>query len=305
MTPKIFTPTVTILTVDGKIDIDGNLRLMDALIHAGIDGFVPLGSTGEFPFLQDNEEKKAYLSRCIAHVGHRAELLVGTGGISPEKTVELSNFVLERGVKGALIISESYFSMSQDDFYRYYAYMAEHICGDVYIYNFPARTGSSIAADTVVKLSEKYPNIKGMKDSILDFGHTAEILEKVLKVRPDFQVFSGYDHQFLDNHRLGGAGGVGALSNIAPHVWADWVKATAAGDAAGMQAGQKRIEELFPFYSLESNPHKLIKEVLVQEGLDIGTSCFFPYNSIKPDSLPKALALLGSDAGWLREHGIV
>lgn len=301
MKPKIFTPTVTILTPDGHIDIEGNIRLMNALISAGIDGFVPLGSTGEFPFIKDNEEKKEYLSRCIEATRGRAELLVGTGGISPEKTLELSNFVLEKGVKGVLIISESYFNMSQEDFFRYYSYMAENIQGNVYIYNFPARTGSSIGADTVLALAEKYPNIKGMKDSILDFEHTAEIIKKVLPVRPDFEVFSGYDHQFVENHKLGGAGGIGALSNIAPRVWADWVKATAAEDEEGMQAGLQRIEEIFPFYSLESNPQKLIKEVLVKEGLDIGTSCFFPYDYVTEGALEKAMALLGEDANWLKK----
>ena len=200
MKPKILTPTVTILKENGRIDIEGNLRLINALIDAGIDGFVPLGSTGEFPFLKDNREKVAYLDRLIREVGDRAELLVGTGGIGVKETVELSNFVLEKGVKGVLVISESYFNMSQEDFYRYYAFMAENIQGSVYIYNYPARTGSSIAADTVLALAKKYPNIKGMKDSILEFEHTAEIMEIVLPVRPDFEVFSGYDHQFLENH---------------------------------------------------------------------------------------------------------
>ena len=300
MTPKILTPTVTIFTDDGHIDITGNLRLMDALIDAGIDGFVPLGSTGEFPFVLDNEEKKAYLEQVVAHTKGRCELLVGTGGISPEKTVELSNFVLEKGVKGVLIISESYFAMSPDDFYRYYAYMAENIRGDVYIYNFPARTGSSIDADTVLKLAQNYPNIKGMKDSILDFEHTASIMRSVLPVRPDFEMFSGYDHHFAENNKLGGAGGVGALSNIAPLVWANWVKAVRADDTAGIEKGLQRINQLFEIYTLESNPHKLIKEILVAEGLNINTFSHFPYNHLKPDSLEKALAILGNDAKWLQ-----
>ena len=300
MIPKIFTPTVTIFTNDGHIDIEGNLRLMDALIDAGIDGFVPLGSTGEFPFVLDNEEKKAYLEQVISHTKGRCELLIGTGGINPEKTVELSNFVLEKGAKGALIISESYFNMSQDDFYRYYAYMAKNIRGDVYIYNFPARTGSSIHPNTVRTLAGHYPNIKGMKDSILDFEHTAETMKAVLPIRPDFEMFSGYDHHFVDNHKLGGAGGVGALSNIAPRVWANWVKATAQEDTVGMEAGLKRIRQLFEIYSLESNPHKLIKEILRAEGLDIGTYSHFPYNNLKPDSLDRALEILGDDAKWLK-----
>ena len=302
MKPKIFTPTVTILKNDGRIDIDANIGLMDALIDAGIRGFVPLGSTGEFPFFKNPAEKKEYLTRYIRAAEGRAELLVGTGGISAAETVACSNDVLELGVKGVMVISEAYFAMSQEDFYRYYAYMAENIHRDVYIYNYPARTGSSIAADTVARLAQDYPNIKGMKDSILDFSHTEEILKKVLPLRPDFEIFSGYDDQFLDNHRLGGAGGIGALSNVAPRVWAKWVKATEDGDEAGMQAGMQRIRELFAIYSLESNPQKLLKEILRREGLEVNTFCCFPYNQLKEDSLDTAMAILGADGDWYHPH---
>ena len=295
MKPQIFTPTVTILNDNGKVDIEGNLRLMEALIAGGVDGFVPMGSTGEYPFFKDNDEKKAYMDAYIEAAKGRTQLLVGTGGIGYRETIDLSNYVLNQGVKGVLVISEFYFNMSQKDFYNYYAFMAEHIERDLYIYNFPARTGSSIAADTIVDLVSRYDNIKGLKDSVVDFEHTGEILRKVLPIRPDFEVFSGYDHQFLDNVALGGAGGISALANMVPKVWSAWVKAAREGDRAGMEAGRKRINELMPFYSLESNPQKLIKEVLNQEGIKVNTFCHFPYDYLLEGSLEKAMELIGDD----------
>lgn len=301
MTPKIITPAVTIIDDTGKIDIQGNIQLMNALIRGGVDGILPLGSTGEYPFFKDNEEKKTYLDEYIDAANGRIELLVGTGGIGCKETVELSNHVLRKNIMGVLVISEFYFAMSQEDFYRYYAYMAEHIEGKVYIYNFPARTGSNIEADTIVRLVSKYKNIVGIKDSILDFSHTEEILKKVLPIRPDFEVYSGYDHHFLDNHRLGGAGGVGALSNVVPKVWSNWIKATTEGDERGMADGLKRINELMPFYALESNPQKIIKEVLNREGIKVSTYCHAPYNYLKKGSLDTAVNIIGDDARWFVE----
>ena len=302
MKPQIFTPTVTILKDNGKLDIEGNIRLMNALIEGGVDGFVPMGSTGEYPFFKNNQEKKEYLSEYIAAAEGRTQLLVGTGGIGYKETIDLSNYVLDKRVKGVLVISEFYFNMSQLDFYNYYAFMAEHIERDLYIYNFPARTGSSIEADTIVQLVSRYENIKGLKDSVLDFAHTEEILKKVLPIRPDFEVFSGYDHHFLDNIRLGGAGGISALSNMVPKVWSGWVKAARTGDKAGMEAGLKRINELMAFYSLESNPQKLIKEVLNREGIKVNTFCHFPYDYLLEGSLEKAMELIADDGNyWARE----
>jgi len=298
MRPKIITPAVTIIDDLGKIDIQGNIKLMNALIQGGVDGILPLGSTGEYPFFVDNEEKKKYLDEYIDAANGRIELLVGTGGIGYKETVELSNFVLKKNIMGVLIISEFYFAMSQEDFYRYYAYMAEHIEGKIYIYNFPVRTGSSIKADTIVRLVSKYNNIVGIKDSVLDFSHTEEILKKVLPIRPDFEVYSGYDNQFLDNHRLGGAGGIGALSNVVPKLWSNWIKATISGDEKGMADGFKRIDELMSFYALESNPQKIIKEVLNREGIQLNTYCYEPFNYLNEGSLDKAMEIIGEDASW-------
>jgi len=295
MRPQIFTPTVTIMKDNGKLDIDGNIRLMDALIAGGVDGFVPMGSTGEYPFFKNNEEKKEYLNEYIEAARGRTQLLVGTGGIGYKETIDLSNHVLAKGVKGVLVISEFYFHMSPKDFYDYYAFMAEHIERDLYIYNFPARTGSSIDADTIVELVKKYDNIKGLKDSVLDFAHTGEILRKVLPIRPDFETFSGYDHHFLDNIALGGAGGISALSNMVPRVWSGWVKAARESDKAAMEAGFKRINELMAFYSLESNPQKLIKEVLNRQGVKVNTWCHFPYDYLLEGSLDKAMEMIGED----------
>lgn len=300
MTPKLFVPTVTAIRADGRIDIDGNLRLMDALIGAGIEGFLLLGSTGEFPYFKDNEEKKAYLAQAIAAAEGRAELLIGTGGIGMKETVELSNFVLQQGVKGAMIISEFYFNMQPADFYRYYATLASEIGGDVYIYNYPARTGNSIDAATVAQLAADFPNIRGIKDSVAEFDHTEQLLKTVLPVRPDFEIYSGFDHHFLLNRKLGGAGCISALANVAPGMWTSWVKAARTGDADAMEAGQKRIQQLFALYGLQSNPQKLMKEILVKEGLSIPTHCHFPYDHLDPGVLDKGMEILAADAHWLK-----
>jgi 4-hydroxy-tetrahydrodipicolinate synthase len=293
MNAKIFTPAVTILNNDDTIDIDGNLAVADYLIAGGVDGMVPLGSTGEFTYFSLDDKKK-YLSALSKKAAGKIELLPGVGGLHYRDTVDLANHVIKLdAVRGVLVINEFYFNMSPDDFYEYYSYMAEHIHGRVYIYNYPARTGNSIDADTIVKLVKKHRNIVGLKDSVLDFDHTGEIIKKVLAVRPDFEAFSGFDDQLTDNLALGGVGGIGALSNMVPELWSAWIKANNDKDESKIAEGKRAIKSMMPFYSLESNPQKLIKEVLKKMGLPISTHCHFPYDRpLKSDSLEKALELL-------------
>ena len=183
--------------------------------------------------------------------------------------------------------------MSPDDFYEYYSYMAKNINGNVYVYNYPARTGNSPDADTLARLVRDHSNIVGLKDSVPTFDHTREIMEKVMPISPDFEAFSGFDNQFLDNRALGGAGSIGALSNMLPNVWSEYVKAARENDTDKLAEGKKRIDDLMSFYSLESNPQKLIKEVLVKMGLPVSTHCHFPYDRpLKQGSLEKALELI-------------
>lgn len=293
MKPKIFTPAVTILNDDDTINVEGNLAVADHLIAGGVDGMVPLGSTGEFTYFS-LEDKKKYLTALSEKVAGKIELLPGVGGLHYRETVELANHVVKLdAVRGVLIINEFYFNMSPDDFYEYYSYMAENIHGRVYVYNYPARTGNSVDADSMARLVKKHKNIVGLKDSVLDFEHTGEIMKKVLPIRHDFEAFSGFDNQLLDNLALGGAGSIGALSNMAPKLWSAWIKANVDKDEAKIAEGKRRIDEMMAFYSLESNPHKLIKEVLRSLGLPISTHCHFPYDRpLKHDSLEKALALI-------------
>ena len=290
MKSVIFTPVVTILTNEGKIDLEGNHKVMEHLIAGGVDGIVPLGSTGEFTWFS-KEEKIKFLDDYIRAVDGRVDIIAGTGDLQYENVVEVSNHVLAQGIRGVMIMSEFYFNMSQDNLYTYYAYMAEHINGKICIYNFPARSGSSISGETLAKLAVKYPNIAGIKDSVTDFEHTKELLDKVLPVRPDFEVFSGFDDHFLLNKENGGVGGICALSNFAPELWSYVVKTINEADPDTAKREFDRIVSMMPIYGMESNSHRLIKGLLKYRGLDINTFSHFPFNTLKPDSLEKAIEL--------------
>lgn len=294
MKSKIFTPVVSIFNDNEEFDIDGNIKVMEYLIKGGVDGIVPLGTTGEYPSLHLNK-KIEYLDKYIEAVNNRVELIIGTGSVNYNDIITLSNHIFEKShsnIKGVLVISEFYYNMSQNDFYNYYSYIAESINGNIYIYNYPDRTGNSIEADTIVKLVKNFNNIVGLKDSVSDFSHTKEILEKVLKVKNDFEVFSGFDNQFLDNKKYGGCGGISAISNFAPDLWNEWVNASNNNDEDNIKKCRDKIEALMKLYSLESNPQKVFKEILKYYGIDINTRCIFPFNNLKEETMKTAIELL-------------
>ena len=291
MKATIYTPTVTIFNDLGEFDFEGNRKVIEYLIEGGVDGLVPLGSTGEFTTLSLSE-KKEFIKFYVKTVNERVQVLPGTGCMDYDKTVELSNYALSLGVKGVLIIPPYYYALSQDEGFKYYDKIAKNVNGDVYIYNFKARTGFDISPETVLKLAKKNKNIKGMKDSTADIAHTRKVLLKVLPERPDFEMYSGFDDQFIPNVIAGGRGCISAISNIYPELWSEWVQAVNNNKFDTIQAIGNKIDKLMGLYDIQSNFSLLFKKLMVEEGVEINTNTLFPFETIENDNYEKALMIV-------------
>lgn len=288
---EIITPLLTSINDDGSVDIDGTLNLVEYVIDGGVDGILPLGSAGEFTAFTF-EQKRDLLKAIIKKVGKRIKVLAGTTSLVPQETVELSNEVIKCGADGVVILPQFYFGLSDDEAFEYFSYMAENIDGDIYIYNYPARTGYNISIDVVLKLIEKYPNIVGLKDTIAETGHTQELISKSRLVRDDFRVYSGFDNQFTANIAAGGSGCISGFSNIRPRLWADWVKAANDNNLDEIHKYQKIINKMMDIYAIQTNFSNVCKNVLKREGMKINTKCMLPYDNISEDQIERAFKIL-------------
>ncbi len=288
---EIITPLLTSIKDDGSVDIDGTLNLVEYVIDGGVDGILPLGSAGEFTAFTF-EQKRDLLKAIIKKVDKRIKVLAGTTSLVPQETVELSNEVIKCGADGVVILPQFYFGLSDDEAFEYFSYMAENIDGDIYIYNYPARTGYNISIDVVLKLIEKYPNIVGLKDTIAETGHTQELISKSRLVRDDFRVYSGFDNQFTANIAAGGCGCISGFSNIRPRLWADWVKAANDNNLDEIHKYQKIINKMMDIYAIQTNFSNVCKNVLKREGMKINTKCMLPYDNISEDQIERAFKIL-------------
>ena len=263
---KIIAPVVTIFNEEEKPDYAGNKKVIDFLIEGGLDGILVLGSAGEFPDL--NEQERLDFFRFYAeYVNGRVELLAGTGCIRYADTLALSNAVYELGYT-PMVISPYYFEMDQEKLFVYYDRLAKDVKGDLYLYNFPPRTGHSIAPETIRRLIDANPNIIGLKDSVSTPGHTNMVCRAV-EGKP-FTVYSGFDDQFLSNIANNGGGGcIGALSIIVPEIWSSLVKAANEKDFDRTFALYHLIQKLMPIYDMDTNCSLILKKLLVHRGLEI------------------------------------
>ncbi len=291
---RYITPAVTPLTEDGQIDVQAVHDLYHFLINKGVDGILVLGSIGEF-FAFTMEEKKTLIQAAVAAVDHRVPLIVGTGSTVRADVVDLSRFALEAGADAVMIVPPYYFALTDRDVFEWFDGLAQEIPGRVYLYNFPDRTGYSIAPSVVAALAEKHSNIIGIKDTIGGMDHTREVIKAVKKIRPDFEVYSGFDDNFSHNVLSGGNGCVAGLSNIVPEITHALAEAARNGDFAGMQKGQLQIDRLMDVYTVGAPFVPFVKAAVGLRGVPVSSKVTQPLPTPTEEQLEALRRILAKE----------
>lgn len=279
---KIITPIVTIFKKNGAIDIEGNKKVIDFLINGGVDGILVQGSTGEFTNMT-MEQRKELFSLYSNYNNGRVELYAGTGCLDVSDTIELTNYAHQLGFKGAMVIGPYYYGLDQDKLFKYYDKVAKSVKGNIYIYNYPARTGHTFEPETVKRIVEANANVVGMKDSVTTPGHFNSIIIEV--GNKNFEMYAGFDDQFLYNLTAGGKGGIGALSNIVPEIWSSLVKAYINKEFDLTFKLANIIHSLMPIYDLDSNSSLVIKKLMNHRGLGISEQSIFPFEEVPEENI--------------------
>lgn len=288
---EIIVPVITVLDDNEKPDFEENKKVIDFLIDGGVDGILVLGSTGEFTVF-DYEDKLQFAKDYYEYTGGRVDLYFGSNCPSFEETVRLSNEAINIGYKGVMVIGPYYFGTDHEKMFIYYDQLAKKVDGDIYIYNFPARSGYSINGEVYAKLVNENSNIVGLKDSVMNPLHTNSLLRATEE--NNTKVYSGFDDQFLYNLSTGGSGCIGALSNLVPDIWSDLVKATKNKDFERTAKLSTLIHKLMPLYDLDSNFSHLFKKLMTIRGVEISSKSIFPYDQLSDEVYQKGKIILES-----------
>ena len=241
-----YTAIVTPFNRDGGVDY-GRLRaLVEWQAASGIDGLVPVGTTGESPSLDCEEHIEVV--RTIVEAGRgRLKVIAGTGANSTAEAVDLTRRVLDMGCAATLQVTPYYNKPSQEGLYRHFSTVAD-LGLPVVLYNVPGRTGREIAVETVVRLAE-HPKIVAVKEA----GGSVERVSAILDACR-IAVLSGDDSLTIPMMSVGAQGVISVASNVAPREVADMVRAALAGDFVRAGAGHRRLFPLFRDLFIDSNP---------------------------------------------------
>lgn len=288
---KFLAPVITAFNKDREIDIEGNKQVWEHLINGGVNGIVLFGSTGEFYNISMTQKKKL-IKLAIEYIDKRISLFVGTGSMNMQETIELSNYALDSGADGVMIIGPYYFPINDRDLESFYSKLAKNINGNIYLYNFPKMTGHDINPNVLLNLLDKHSNIVGYKDTVSEMSHTRNLIQAIKDKYPNFIVYSGYDDNFVHNIISGGDGCIGALSNIYPQVFKQWVDAINNKDIVKIEEFQKLTDSLMEIYDLETPFIPVLKRALILNGIKIEEYCTEPFGIVSEVKVIKLKKIL-------------
>ena len=233
-----FTVMVTPFSDDGsKVDYSTLRRFVDWQISNGVPGLIPLGSTGEFLSITD-EERREIVTTIIQQVDGRVPVLVGAADEWTDKAVRYSREAEELGASGVMIVPPYYASPTGDELYAHYQRISDAISIPIMVYNNPNTANVDLTPDLLARLSQ-IENVDYVKESSGDISRIREI-DRLSEGR--MTVFAGY-HAF-DSFLLGAKGYVSVCGNIVPKLSSDLYKLVIEeSDAA---SGRELYHRLLP-----------------------------------------------------------
>jgi len=234
----------------GKLDEEALDNLIKAQIAAGVDGIVPVGTTGESPTL-DYEEHIRVIEAAINSAGGKIKILAGTGGNSTTEAVFLTKAAADAGADGSLQVAPYYNKPTQEGLFQHFKAIADATRLPLVLYSIPSRCGVEIAIETIKRLATSCKTVVGIKEAGGAPDRVSQIREAV---DDDFTILCGDDSLILPFMAVGADGVVSVASNVIPREVAQMVAAFAAGK---IETAQKLHHKFFPLFKalfIETNP---------------------------------------------------
>lgn len=261
----MFTGTYTAIVTpfkNGSIDEAALARLIKHQIKGGVDGIVPVGTTGESPTV-DYEEHVKVIELAVKFAAGKVKVLAGTGGNSTSEAIYLTKEAERVGADGSLQVAPYYNKPTQEGLFQHFHAVARATKLPIVLYSIPGRCGVEIAVETVNRLAHDSVSIVGIKEA----GGNADRVSQLRAVLGQkFNILSGDDSLTLPFMSVGADGVVSVASNVIPREVSHMVKAFAMGKPDVALKLHQKFYPLFKDLFIETNPIP-VKAALAMMGI--------------------------------------
>lgn len=260
----MFTGTYTAIVTpfrNGVLDEPALERLVKSQIKGGVDGIVPVGTTGESPTL-DYEEHIRVIQLAVQFAAKKIKVLAGTGANSTSEAIYLTKAAEEAGADGSLQVAPYYNKPTPEGLFQHFSAIAQATKLPLVLYSIPGRCGIEIGVDIVKRLAAAHKTIVGIKEA---GGNADRVSQLRAALGPKFEIMSGDDSLTLPFMAVGANGVISVASNVIPREVSRMVNAFAAGKVSEAQKLHAKFYPLFKDLFIETNPVP-VKAALALQG---------------------------------------
>jgi 4-hydroxy-tetrahydrodipicolinate synthase len=284
----VITALVTPLR-DDRVDEEALRSLVEEQIAAGIDGLVPVGTTGESPTLTIDEHLRV-IEVVVQAAKQRVPVIAGTGANSTKEAIELTVEAKRLGADATLQVTPYYNKPTQDGLYRHFKAVAEMAGLPTVLYNVPGRTGCDLLPETIARLCD-VSLVVAVKEATGNLQRAAQIISRV---GDRLSLLSGDDATAMPFYAVGGQGCISVVSNVAPADMAAMWDAAAASDWKRARELHYKVFPLSEGLFIEANPIP-VKTALAMMGkiADEIRPPLYPMTGANRDKVKKILVELG------------
>ncbi len=218
-------------------------------LDQGTHGLVPIGTTGECPALEEDEQERL-IALCVEVAKGRAPVIPGTGFNSTAHTIHATKAAKKAGADAALVVCPYYNKPTQEGFYQHFKAVHDAVDLPIVIYNIPGRSVVDMSNATMARLA-KLPNIVGVKDATNDLTRP---LKMRVEIEGEFSLLSGEDATAVAYLAQGGDGCISVTANVAPRLCSEMHQAWQKGNIATVQQINARLMPLHDALFVETSP---------------------------------------------------
>lgn len=284
------TGTITALATpfrNGEVSYDDLKKLVTFQVKGGINGLVPVGTTGESPTL-DHEEHMEVIRFVIAEARGRVPVIAGTGSNSTEEAINLTRLSHDAGADAMLVVAPYYNKPSQEGLFRHFSAIAETTDKPIILYSIPGRCGIEISVGVVERLRAKYKHVAWIKEA----GGSVDRVDQLKQaLGADMCVLSGDDSLTLPFMAVGAEGVISVASNLYVKPIVQMVNHALGGDFARARKLHQKLYPAFKTLFIEPNPVP-IKYALKRAGVIVSDEVRAPLCEMLPASVKTLEAVL-------------
>lgn len=224
---------------DGSLDIEGTRSIFRYVAESGNEGGFVLGTTGEFPAV-DDQEFEAIVAAALEELSSVMRVIVHVGQPSAFEAVRRVRIARALGATEFAALTPYYLPATAESVYAYFAEVSEAIGdGTLFIYVYPKRSGVSVTPELLARLST-LPNVIGAKVSELSLD---ELAAYRAAVSDDFVLYTGADRELVAAGESGAQGVVSGVSSVLPKPFRDLARAADSGDADAVSRAQAAVDD--------------------------------------------------------------